>query len=53
MTTIIEDFLRELRAKAFVTTRILIILRNVMSNLIITGLNSLKYAKIKFTTLEV
>ena len=46
-TTIIEDFLRELRGNAFVTSRIRIILRNVVRNLIIICFNNLKYAKKK------
>ena len=52
-TTIIDDFLRDLRANAVVSTRNLIILWNIMSNLIIISHNGSKYAKTNFTTPEV
>ena len=50
--TIIEDFLCELRANAFVTTRFLIDLQDVMPNSIIICHNGLKYAETKFMTPE-
>ena len=53
MTTIIEDFLHELRANSFVMTHIVIILCNVMPNLIIICFNNLKYAETQFMTAEV
>ena len=50
--TIIEDFLRDLRAHTVVSTRILIILQNVVPNSIIISHNGSKYAETKFMTPE-
>ena len=54
--TIINDFLRDLRANEVVSTRNLIILHNIVPNLIIIIIishNGSKYAETKFTISEV
>ena len=48
-----QGLLREMHANAFILTQILIILLDVVPNLVIICLNSLKNAETTITTLEV